>query len=143
MPTSLDDLMAGLDPARRRKIEDHAAHLIAEEMTLRKLRHARLYRRTSRLTRTDQKFRSLTRSTRWNDSPGADGSTCRSKAVVFATFCSSPVSFARLSVNEAAIRNCMRTRTGPFKHGRAGSLGDSANRRNEGIPREYAAGRSP
>ena len=41
MPTSLDDLMAGLDPARRRKIEDRAAHLIAEEMTLRELRRAR------------------------------------------------------------------------------------------------------
>ena len=41
MPTSLDDLMAGLDPSRRRKIEDRAAHLIAEEMTLRELRQAR------------------------------------------------------------------------------------------------------
>ena len=41
MTTSLDDMMAGLDPARRRKIEDHAAELIAEEMTLRELRKAR------------------------------------------------------------------------------------------------------
>ena len=41
MPTSLDDLMAGLDPARRRKIEDRTAYLIAEEMTLRELRQAR------------------------------------------------------------------------------------------------------
>ena len=41
MTTSLDDMMAGLDPARRRKIEDRAAELIAEEMTLRELRKAR------------------------------------------------------------------------------------------------------
>ena len=41
MTTSLDDMMAGLDPARRRKIEDGAAELIAEEMTLRELRKAR------------------------------------------------------------------------------------------------------
>ena len=36
-----DDMIAGLDPARRRKIEDRAAELIAEEMTLRELRKAR------------------------------------------------------------------------------------------------------
>ena len=41
MTTSLDDMMAGLDPVRRRKIEDRAAELIAEEMTLRELRKAR------------------------------------------------------------------------------------------------------
>ena len=41
MTTSLDDMMADLDPARRRKIEDRAAELIAEEMTLRELRKAR------------------------------------------------------------------------------------------------------
>ena len=41
MTTSLDDMMAGLDPTRRRKIEDRAAELIAEEMTLRELRKAR------------------------------------------------------------------------------------------------------
>ncbi len=41
MTVSLDDMMAGLDPARRRKIEDRAADLIAEEMTLRELRKAR------------------------------------------------------------------------------------------------------
>ena len=34
-------MMAGLDPARRRKIEERAAELIAEEMTLRELRKAR------------------------------------------------------------------------------------------------------
>lgn len=38
MTVSLDDMMAGLDPARRRKIEDRSAELIAEEMTLRELR---------------------------------------------------------------------------------------------------------
>ena len=41
MTTSLYDMIAGLDPARRRKIEDRAAELIAEEMTLRELRKAR------------------------------------------------------------------------------------------------------
>ena len=41
MTVSLDDMMADLDPARRRKIEDRAAELIAEEMTLRELRQAR------------------------------------------------------------------------------------------------------
>ena len=41
MTVSLDDMMAGLDPARRRKIEDRTAELIAEEMTLRELRKAR------------------------------------------------------------------------------------------------------
>ena len=37
----IDDMMADLGPARRRKIEDRAAELIAEEMTLRALRKAR------------------------------------------------------------------------------------------------------
>ena len=41
MTVSLDDMMAGLDPSRRRKIEDRTAELIAEEMTLRELRKAR------------------------------------------------------------------------------------------------------
>ena len=41
MTVSLDEMMAGLDPARRRKIEDRTADLIAEEMTLRELRKAR------------------------------------------------------------------------------------------------------
>ena len=41
MTVSLDDMMARLDPARRRKIEDRSAELIAEEMTLRELRKAR------------------------------------------------------------------------------------------------------
>jgi len=41
MTVSLDDMMADLDPARRRTIEDRAAELIAEEMTLRELRKAR------------------------------------------------------------------------------------------------------
>ena len=41
MTVSLDDMMAGLDPARRRRIEDRTAELIAEEMTLRELRKAR------------------------------------------------------------------------------------------------------
>ena len=41
MTVHLDDMMADLDPARRRKIEDRAAELIAEEMTLRELRKAR------------------------------------------------------------------------------------------------------
>ena len=41
MTVRLDDMMAGLDPARRRKIEDRTTELIAEEMTLRELRKAR------------------------------------------------------------------------------------------------------
>ena len=41
MAVNLDDMMADLPPARRRKIEDRAAELIAEEMTLRELRKAR------------------------------------------------------------------------------------------------------
>ena len=41
MTASLDDMMAGLDPERRRQIEERAQELIAEEMTLRELRKAR------------------------------------------------------------------------------------------------------
>ena len=41
MTVNLDDMMADLAPARRRRIEDRAAELIAEEMTLRELRKAR------------------------------------------------------------------------------------------------------
>ncbi len=41
MTIGLDDMMAGLDPERRRQIEERAQELIAEEMTLRELRKAR------------------------------------------------------------------------------------------------------
>ena len=41
MPVSLEAMMAELDPERRRRIEERAAELIAEEMTLRELRKAR------------------------------------------------------------------------------------------------------
>ena len=41
MTVSLDEMLSDLDPARRRKIEDRAAELITEEMTLRELRQAR------------------------------------------------------------------------------------------------------
>ena len=41
MTVSLDEMMAGLDPERRREIEERAKELIAEEMTLRELRKAR------------------------------------------------------------------------------------------------------
>ena len=41
MAVNVDDKIAGLDPARRRKVEDRAMELIAEEMTLRELRKAR------------------------------------------------------------------------------------------------------
>jgi len=41
MPTNVDDIIRKLSPAQRRKIEARAAQLIAEEMTLRELRHAR------------------------------------------------------------------------------------------------------
>ena len=41
MTVSLDEMIAGHDPERRRRIEERAAELIAEEMTLRELREAR------------------------------------------------------------------------------------------------------
>ena len=41
MTVSLDDMIAGLDPERQRRIEVRAEELIAEEMTLRELREAR------------------------------------------------------------------------------------------------------
>ena len=41
MPVDVNDIIAGLDPERRRRIEERAAELIAEEMTLRQLRKAR------------------------------------------------------------------------------------------------------
>lgn len=41
MAITLDDKMKGLSPQRRKKIEARAAELIAEELTLQKLRRAR------------------------------------------------------------------------------------------------------
>ncbi len=41
MARDVDDIIAALDPERRHKIEERAAELIAEEMTLRELRKAR------------------------------------------------------------------------------------------------------
>ena len=41
MDLDVDDVIARLDPDRRRRIEERAAELIAEEMTLRELRKAR------------------------------------------------------------------------------------------------------
>ena len=41
MPLNVEEKIAMLDPARRRKVEDRAAELIAEEMSLRQLRKAR------------------------------------------------------------------------------------------------------
>ena len=41
MPLDVEDMIAGLDPAERRKVEEMANELIAEEMTLRELRKAR------------------------------------------------------------------------------------------------------
>jgi DNA-binding XRE family transcriptional regulator len=41
MPTHVDDIIKGLSPAHRKKVEARAAELIAEEMTLRELRKAR------------------------------------------------------------------------------------------------------
>ncbi len=41
MTVSLDDMMAELPPERRRRIEERAAGLVGEEMTLRELRKAR------------------------------------------------------------------------------------------------------
>ena len=41
MPITLKDKMKELSPAQRKKVEARAAELIAEELTLRELRHAR------------------------------------------------------------------------------------------------------
>lgn len=41
MPINVEDKIRGLSPARRKLVEERAAALIAEEMTLRELRHAR------------------------------------------------------------------------------------------------------
>lgn len=41
MALNVEDVIARLDPAERRKVEEMAAELIAEEMTLRELRKAR------------------------------------------------------------------------------------------------------
>jgi DNA-binding XRE family transcriptional regulator len=41
MPTNVDDKIKKLGPIQRKKVEARAAELIAEEMTLRELRHAR------------------------------------------------------------------------------------------------------
>lgn len=41
MATNVDDIIKKLSPAHRKKVEARAAQLIAEEMTLRELRHAR------------------------------------------------------------------------------------------------------
>ena len=41
MSLNVEEKIAVLDPPRRRKVEDRAAELIAEEMSLRQLRNAR------------------------------------------------------------------------------------------------------
>jgi transcriptional regulator with XRE-family HTH domain len=41
MPTNVNDIIKKLPSAQRKRIEARAAQLIAEEMTLRQLRHAR------------------------------------------------------------------------------------------------------
>ena len=41
MPMKVDDFISKLSPAQRKKVETRAAQLIAEELTLRELRHAR------------------------------------------------------------------------------------------------------
>ena len=41
MATNVDDKIKKLRPLQRKKVEARAAELIAEEMTLRELRHAR------------------------------------------------------------------------------------------------------
>ena len=41
MPINVDDKINKLSPAQRKKVEARAVQLIAEEMTLRELRHAR------------------------------------------------------------------------------------------------------
>lgn len=41
MPTNVDDIVGKLRRDQRREVEDRAAHLIAEETTVRGLRHGR------------------------------------------------------------------------------------------------------
>ena len=41
MPTNVNNLIKSLKPSQRKRVEKRAAQLIAEEMTLRELRHAR------------------------------------------------------------------------------------------------------
>ena len=41
MPTNVDDIIRKLSPAQRKKVDARTTQLIAEEMTLRELRHAR------------------------------------------------------------------------------------------------------
>ena len=41
MPLNVEEKIVVLDPARRRKVDDRAAELLAEEMSLRELRKAR------------------------------------------------------------------------------------------------------
>jgi DNA-binding XRE family transcriptional regulator len=41
MATNVDDKIKKLSPAQRKKVEARAAEIIAEEMTLRELRHSR------------------------------------------------------------------------------------------------------
>ena len=41
MALNVDDLIEGLDRQRRGRVEERAAELVAEEMTLRELRKAR------------------------------------------------------------------------------------------------------
>lgn len=41
MPVNVEEIIAKLSPARRKKVEERAARLITEEMTLRQLRKAR------------------------------------------------------------------------------------------------------
>ena len=47
MSLNVEDVIAGLDPAERRKVEELAADFISEEMTLRELRKARHLTRVS------------------------------------------------------------------------------------------------
>ena len=59
-------------------------------------------------TRTDQKFLSLALSSLCRLMPGLTGFICKSKAVVLTSFCSSPVSRARLSVKVSEMRKSIR-----------------------------------
>ena len=47
MPTNVEDLIGKLSPALRKRVKTRAAELIAGEMTLRELRHARKLTRVS------------------------------------------------------------------------------------------------
>ena len=61
MPSNVEEKIAKLDPARRRKVEDRAAELIAQELNLHKRRNDR---RMTLEAAWDSRFQSSSRGTK-------------------------------------------------------------------------------